>query len=180
MQNSPKWDAKSVIHFVQGPWRHHQRAELLWNPQIPLHCHQEKADVGCAILPRNICPHVSRAGLDSSGPYLGSAELSPECLDLSCNLHVFANHPHLPLFHQGKATEPIKFRKFMSSRQVRSCATVLITQGVLHCATSRKVVGSIPVAGTGIFQLLNPSGRIVALGSTQPLTETSTRNPSWG
>jgi hypothetical protein len=26
----------------------------------------------------------------------------------------------------------------------------------------------------------NPSGRIVALGSTQPLTEMSTRNPSWG
>ena len=24
------------------------------------------------------------------------------------------------------------------------------------------------------------SGRIVALGSTQPLTEISTRNPSWG
>jgi hypothetical protein len=26
----------------------------------------------------------------------------------------------------------------------------------------------------------NPSGRIVALGSTQPLTEMSTRNPSLG
>ena len=26
----------------------------------------------------------------------------------------------------------------------------------------------------------NPSGRIVALGSTQPLTEMSTRNISWG
>jgi hypothetical protein len=33
---------------------------------------------------------------------------------------------------------------------------------------------------TEIFQWLNPSGRIVALGSTQPLTEMSTRNPSWG
>jgi hypothetical protein len=32
----------------------------------------------------------------------------------------------------------------------------------------------------GIFQWLNPSGRIVALGSTQPLAEMSTRNPSWG
>jgi hypothetical protein len=27
---------------------------------------------------------------------------------------------------------------------------------------------------------LNPSGHIVVLGSTQPLTEMSTRNPSWG
>jgi hypothetical protein len=31
-----------------------------------------------------------------------------------------------------------------------------------------------------MFQWLNPSGRIVALRSTQPLTEMSTRNPSWG
>jgi hypothetical protein len=49
-----------------------------------------------------------------------------------------------------------------------------------HCATSRKVAGPIPDGVTGIFQWLNPSGRIVALGSTQPLTEMSTRNPSWG
>ena len=52
--------------------------------------------------------------------------------------------------------------------------------GFRHCATSRKVAGSIPDGVTGIFQWLNPSGRIVALGSTQPLTEISTRNPSWG
>jgi hypothetical protein len=49
-----------------------------------------------------------------------------------------------------------------------------------HCATSRQVAGSIPDEVTEIFQWLNPSGRIVALGSTQPLTEMSTRNPFWG
>jgi hypothetical protein len=43
-----------------------------------------------------------------------------------------------------------------------------------------KVAGSIPDAVTGIFQWLNPSGHIVALGSTQPLKEMSTRNPSSG
>jgi hypothetical protein len=42
------------------------------------------------------------------------------------------------------------------------------------------VAGSIPDGVTEIFQLLNPSGRIVVLGSTQPLTEMSTRNPSRG
>jgi hypothetical protein len=41
----------------------------------------------------------------------------------------------------------------------------------IHCATNRKVAGSIPDGVTGIFQWLNPSGRIVALVSTQPLTE---------
>jgi hypothetical protein len=43
-----------------------------------------------------------------------------------------------------------------------------------------KVVLSIPDGVAGIFQRLNSSGRIVALGSTQPLTEMSARNPSWG
>ena len=46
-----------------------------------------------------------------------------------------------------------------------------------YCA-SRKVVGSILDGVTGIFHRYNPSGRTVALGSTQPLTEMSTRNTS--
>ena len=48
-----------------------------------------------------------------------------------------------------------------------------------HCAISRKVVGSIPV-GVGTFYWHNPSGRTVALGSTQPLTELSAKNITWG
>ena len=49
-----------------------------------------------------------------------------------------------------------------------------------HCATSRKVAGSIPDGVIGFFHLHNFSGRAMALGSTQPLTEMSTRNVSWG
>ena len=49
-----------------------------------------------------------------------------------------------------------------------------------HCATSRKVAGSIPDGVIGIFHWHNPFGRTMALGSTQPLTEMSTRNVSWG
>ena len=49
-----------------------------------------------------------------------------------------------------------------------------------YCATNRKVASSIPDGVVGIFQLLNPSDRIVDLASTQPLTEISTRNHSWG
>jgi hypothetical protein len=48
-----------------------------------------------------------------------------------------------------------------------------------HCATGRKVAGSIPDLVIRIFHLLNPSGRTVALGSTQPLTEMSTTGISW-
>jgi hypothetical protein len=44
-----------------------------------------------------------------------------------------------------------------------------------HYATSRKVAGSIPDEVIGFFIWHNPSSRNMALGSTQPLTEMSTR-----
>jgi hypothetical protein len=44
---------------------------------------------------------------------------------------------------------------------------------VRHCATNRQVAGSIPDGVSGIFSLV---GRTMALGSTEPLTEMSTRN----
>jgi hypothetical protein len=50
-----------------------------------------------------------------------------------------------------------------------------------HCATNRQVAGSIPDGVSGnFFHWHNPVGRTMALGSTQPLTEMSTRNISWG
>ena len=47
------------------------------------------------------------------------------------------------------------------------------------CATNWKVAGSIPAGVIGIFHWHNPSDRTMALGSTQPLTEMSTRSTSW-
>jgi hypothetical protein len=44
--------------------------------------------------------------------------------------------------------------------------------------TSRKDSGSIPNGFIGIFHRRNPSGRAMALGLTQPLSEMSTRNIS--
>jgi len=49
-----------------------------------------------------------------------------------------------------------------------------------HCATTRKVAASIPDGVTGIVHLHYPSGRIMALGSIQLLTEMSTGNISCG
>ena len=43
-----------------------------------------------------------------------------------------------------------------------------------HCASRRKIAGSIP---DGV--MINHFGHTMALGSTQPLTEMSTRNNSW-
>ena len=48
-----------------------------------------------------------------------------------------------------------------------------------QCVTSRKVAGFIPDGVIDAFHLLNPSGRSMALGSTQPLTEMNTRSISW-
>jgi hypothetical protein len=45
-----------------------------------------------------------------------------------------------------------------------------------HYATSRKVVGSIPDEVVGFFNSPDVSSRTMAPGSTQPLTEMSTRN----
>jgi hypothetical protein len=45
-----------------------------------------------------------------------------------------------------------------------------------HYATSRKVAGSIPDEVIGFFNWPNPSSCTMSLGSTQPLTEMSTRN----
>jgi hypothetical protein len=44
-----------------------------------------------------------------------------------------------------------------------------------HYATSRKVAGSYPDEVIGFLNLPYPSSRIKALGSTQTLTEMSTR-----
>jgi hypothetical protein len=43
-------------------------------------------------------------------------------------------------------------------------------RGLSHCATSRKVAGSIADGSVGIFHWPNPSGRTRVLESTQPET----------
>ena len=51
---------------------------------------------------------------------------------------------------------------------------------LMHCATRRKVAGSIPDGPTGTVLWHNRFGRTMALGLTQPLTVMSTRSISWG
>jgi len=46
-------------------------------------------------------------------------------------------------------------------------------------ATSRKVAGSISDGVIAIFHCFNPSDYAMFLGSSRPLTETSTRSISW-
>jgi hypothetical protein len=69
---------------------------------------------------------------------------------------------------------------YVPSRVMSRRHWIVGSTGMIHCATSRKVAGSIPVGVIGIFHWLHPSGRTMALGLTQPLTEMGTRNISWG
>ena len=55
-----------------------------------------------------------------------------------------------------------------------------VAQWLRCCATNQKVADSIPASVSGFFIDINPSDRTMALGSTQPLTEMSTRSVSWG
>jgi len=56
-----------------------------------------------------------------------------------------------------------------------------VAQWLRCCATNRQVAGSIPAGVIGIFHWHKiPSDRTMALGSTQPLTEMTTRGISWG
>jgi hypothetical protein len=48
------------------------------------------------------------------------------------------------------------------------------------CKGGVGVGGSIPEGVIGIYHLHNPSGRTMALGLIQPLTEINTGNISWG
>jgi hypothetical protein len=47
---------------------------------------------------------------------------------------------------------------------------------MMQYATSLKVAGSIPDVVLRFFKRHDPSSRTMALGSTQPLTEMSTKN----
>jgi len=49
-----------------------------------------------------------------------------------------------------------------------------------HYTTSQKVAGLIPDGVIGIYHWHNPSSRTMFLGSTQSLTDMSTRSTSWG
>ena len=72
--------------------------------------------------------------------------------------------------------------KMYSSFKVNTNSVVgtAVAQCLRCCATNRKVAGSYPDGVIGIFHWHNPSDRTMALGSTQPVTEMSTRRISWG
>jgi len=68
------------------------------------------------------------------------------------------------------------------SRHLNSDVQCILLRSTIfnHCATGRKVAGSIPDCVIGISHWHSSSTRIVALGLTYPLTEMSTRKAVHG
>jgi hypothetical protein len=98
---------------------------------------------------------------------------------VKCLYHHVSFHLFKHLFPWQSASFHL-FRKLFPwlsvSVQLFTClpqCSKYFSQSAYHRATSRKVAGSIADVVTGIFHEHNPSCRTVALGLTQPLTETS-------
>ena len=89
---------------------------------------------------------------------------------LPCHISILPTERHAVLHDTGVGTQQPKAGKW--DARWRSC--------LRHFATSRKVAGSIRDGVTTNYQWYNPSGRSMALGLTQFLTEMSTRNILWG
>ena len=93
--------------------------------------------------PTYFCPESDQA---PSHPYI-----------LPCSIS-FSYYPHLNISVSSVLVFRLPSTPFGGTRR---------RSWLRHCATSRKVAGSIPDG-------------VMALGLTQPLTEMSTRNISWG
>jgi hypothetical protein len=68
---------------------------------------------------------------------------------------------------------------FLSGEHTKPMGTRGSVVWLRHCATSRKVAGSIPDEVTGLFNWPNPSSLTMALGSTQP-NRNEYQESSWG
>ena len=95
------------------------------------------------------------------------------------NLHacLVINHTLLSIYFQDMA---YRLLLHVEGANVSMKNLVQLCSWLRHWATSRQLVGSVPDDVNGSFRWHNPSGRTLSLGKTQPPTERSTRNISWG
>ena len=115
---------------------------------------------------------IQRSSLLEEESGLGYTSTFPHVFMPCTGASVFAFTSSL---RQMEATFSPVYRRFVPGIHCTRWRSLL-----RHCATSRNAAISIPDGVFEICHLHNPSGRTVALVSTQPLTEMSTRSPSWG
>ena len=109
--------------------------------------------------------------------------LSPgTCFLSSCKHNVIGSYQK----HAGKACYGTVLCKMGPPNPRNNLSTTWYFQGTAVaqwlkcCSNNRKIADSMPASVIGIFHWHNPSDRTMALGSTHPLTEMSTRSISWG
>ena len=111
--------------------------------------------------PTLLLPRPSFVGISTLYPVFsnlsGLQASVPDCMH-GCDILVY-----------GRLKTIRKRTDWQSDRAERECRKQR-EEKWRHCPTSRKVAGSIPDDVTGILHSHNPSGRTVALGSTQPLS----------
>jgi hypothetical protein len=119
-------------------------------------------------------------GCDAVVWYVGTIVLGDHVISSLTSYHIF--RCELFLYTEGGGSSFLQnvdmhLSNYMVLQPRKGTA---VAQWLRCCTTNQKVTGSIPDGVIGIFHWHNPSNRIVALGSTQPLTEVSTRSISWG
>ena len=101
--------------------------------------------------------------------WMARCRLSPTCLGKG----EITNSRICPLKDEKSGLSLISYVSFRTSKRTHTLPIIKTNHmNVLwlkHCATSRKVAGSIPDGVIGIFHWHNPSGRTMILGLTQPL-----------
>ena len=115
---------------------------------------------------------------------LHSCFSEPHTLTLCRNLKFFLNL--LSLLYEHFLCTAWQYRKHSDCYKTYSstCLNIrgtAVAQWLRCCATNRKVSGSIPPGVSGfLIDIKSFRSHSMVLGSTQPLTEISTRSISWG
>jgi hypothetical protein len=91
------------------------------------------------------------------------------------------NNPEIKALSLKSQCTALKERTIMNNDFGRMWKeAVMAYKKIPSNSTCQKVAGSIPNSVIGIFHWHNPSSHTMALGSTQRLTDMSTRSTSWG
>jgi len=186
MKHSENWHQNSCIWRPQGVELQQLKATF---HSVPLFSFSWRCNPFWILTCSTVFLHVSVSLATSLQSWIlihaRSSLTSPSQLNLGLPISTAVGLPSVILFTVFSLSSfticPI--RLILCNFYLWTTSPCLGTTGVQwlrRCATNQKVAGSIPDSVIGIFHWHNPSDRTMALMSTQPLTEMSTRSISWG
>jgi hypothetical protein len=164
------------------------KCTFLWMVSKLIPC-SSTLKIGAAYLSVKFTP-VLKYSSTTRWIYMGSGCIDPCILDLSTSGEWVASFTSRLLYSRGKSSRfPMDRRLgapqdrsgsrgdenilYLTGTQTGACGRVTGWGTLLQVGRSRV---QVPMRSLDFFSLPNPSGRTMALGLTQPLTEMSTRN----